>query len=43
MSSQQERERRKTLLLRQIQQQRLDLTAGRRDWLAATARSTGAG
>ena len=37
MSSQQERERRKTLLLRQIQQQRLDLTAGRRDWLAATA------
>ncbi|MEB8196053.1 YqjK-like family protein [Raoultella terrigena] len=37
MSSQQERERRKTLLLRQIQQQRLDLTAGRRDWLTATA------
>ncbi|NWK88313.1 YqjK-like family protein [Raoultella terrigena] len=37
MSSQQERERRKTLLLRRIQQQRLDLTAGRRDWLAATA------
>ncbi|HHG8772186.1 TPA: YqjK-like family protein [Raoultella planticola] len=37
MSSKQERERRKALLLRQIQQQRLDLIASRRDWLAATA------
>ncbi|MBR7560543.1 hypothetical protein KC218_28750, partial [Mycobacterium tuberculosis] len=31
-----ERERRKALLLSQIQQQRLDMAAGRRDWLAVT-------
>ena len=31
-----ERERRKALLLSQIQQQRLDMAASRRDWLAAT-------
>lgn len=30
---QQERERQKALLLRQIQQQRLDLNASRRRWL----------
>lgn len=34
---QQERERQKALLLRQIQQQRLDLNASRRRWLKATA------
>ncbi|MCL3783195.1 hypothetical protein EMN47_22935, partial [Prolixibacteraceae bacterium JC049] len=34
---QQERERQKALLLRQIQQQRLDLNASRRRWLEATA------
>ena len=33
---QQERERQKALLLRLIQQQRLDLSASRRDWLDAT-------
>ena len=37
MSNKQERERQKALLLRQIQQQRLDLIASRRDWLEATA------
>ncbi len=37
MSSKQQREQQKTLLLRQIQQQRLDLIASRRDWLEATA------
>ncbi|ELQ6020635.1 YqjK-like family protein [Cronobacter turicensis] len=31
-----EREKRKALLLSQIQQQRLDMAAGRREWLAAT-------
>lgn len=36
MSSAEERQRRKTLLLRQIQQQRLDLAASRRDWLEAS-------
>lgn len=34
---QQERERLKAHLLRQIQQQRLDLSASRRRWLEATA------
>ena len=33
MNSKQQREQRKALLLRQIQQQRLDLIASRRDWL----------
>lgn len=37
MSSKVEREKRKALLLSQIQQQRLDLTATRRDWLEVTA------
>ena len=37
MNSKQQREQRKALLLRQIQQQRLDLIASRRDWLEATA------
>lgn len=36
MSNKTERLRRKALLLSEIQQQRLDLTAARRDWLAAT-------
>ena len=36
MSSKDERQKRKALLLSQIQQQRLDLTATRRDWLEAT-------
>ena len=36
MSPRQEREQRKAFLLRQIQQQRLDLSASRRDWLNAT-------
>lgn len=36
MSSKVERQQRKALLLSQIQQQRLDLTASRRDWLEAT-------
>ncbi|ORJ51350.1 hypothetical protein B2M27_06045 [Kluyvera intermedia] len=36
MSHQAERLKRKALLLSQIQQQRLDLTAARRDWLDAT-------
>ncbi|HAU4332180.1 YqjK-like family protein [Citrobacter freundii] len=36
MSSKVERQKRKALLLSQIQQQRLDLTATRRDWLEAT-------
>lgn len=36
--SRREREQRKAELLGIIQQQRLDLSAGRRDWLAATAR-----
>ncbi|MBS1205171.1 MAG: hypothetical protein H6R25_2070 [Proteobacteria bacterium] len=37
MSSKAERLKRKARLLSEIQQQRLDLTAGRRDWLAATS------
>ncbi|ENF1795769.1 YqjK-like family protein [Salmonella enterica] len=36
MSSKGEREKRKALLLSQIQQQRLDLAASRRDWLETT-------
>lgn len=36
MSSKAERLKRKAQLLSMIQQQRLDLTAGRRDWLEAT-------
>jgi len=36
MSHKAERLKRKALLLSQIQQQRLDLTAARRDWLDAT-------
>ncbi len=36
MSHQAERLKRKALLLSQIQQQRLDLTAARRDWVDAT-------
>ena len=36
MSPRQEREAHKAHLLRQIQQQRLDLSASRRDWLDAT-------
>ncbi|MDY0971345.1 YqjK-like family protein [Siccibacter turicensis] len=36
MSDKHERERRKAWLLSQIQQQRLDLSASRRDWLSAT-------
>ncbi|HEY3590393.1 MAG TPA: YqjK-like family protein [Buttiauxella sp.] len=34
--SDRERAKRKAFLLSQIQQQRLDLSAGRRDWLEAT-------
>jgi hypothetical protein len=37
MSNQAERLKRKARLLSQIQQQRLDLTACRRDWLETTA------
>lgn len=36
MSGKAERLKRKAMLLSEIQQQRLDLTAGRRDWLEAT-------
>lgn len=36
MSNKAERLKRKAHLLSEIQQQRLDLTAGRRDWLDAT-------
>jgi len=36
VSSTTERQKRKAYLLSQIQQQRLDLTAGRRDWLEVT-------
>ena len=36
MSSATERQKRKAYLLSQIQQQRLDLTASRRDWLDVT-------
>ncbi len=36
MSGKVERERRKAQLLSQIQQQRLDLSASRREWLEAT-------
>lgn len=36
MSSTTERRKRKAYLLSQIQQQRLDLTASRRDWLEVT-------
>lgn len=36
MSSKAERLKRKARLLSEIQQQRLDLTAGRRDWLEVT-------
>jgi len=36
VSSKTERQKRKAYLLSQIQQQRLDLTAGRRDWLEVT-------
>lgn len=36
MSGKAERERRKAYLLSEIQQQRLDLSASRRDWLEAT-------
>lgn len=36
MSPRQQREQHKALLLRQIQQQRLDLSASRRDWLDVT-------
>jgi hypothetical protein len=43
MSHQAERLKRKALLLSQIQQQRLDLTAARRDWLDATGVMTAAG
>ena len=38
MNGRQERERHKAQLLRQIQQQRLDLSASRRDWIASTRR-----
>ncbi|MEI2509958.1 YqjK family protein, partial [Klebsiella pneumoniae] len=37
MNGRQERERQKTQLLRQIQQQRLELSACRRHWHEATA------
>lgn len=37
MSGQQEHDQRKALLLRQIQQQRLDLAASHRHWLEATS------
>ena len=43
MSSKVERERRKAQLLSQIQQQRLDLSASRREWLEATALTIVAG
>ena len=36
MSNQAERQKRKAMLLSQIQQHRLDLTASRRDWLEVT-------
>ena len=36
MSPRQSRDERKAILLREIQQQRLDLIATRRDWLEAT-------
>ncbi|WP_312953070.1 YqjK-like family protein [Superficieibacter sp.] len=36
MSSKQERQQRKAWLLSQIQQQRLDLSSSRRDWLEVT-------
>lgn len=36
MSPRQEREERKAHLLREIQQQRLDMSASRRNWLEAT-------
>lgn len=36
MSEKSERQRRKAYLLSQIQQQRLDLSASRRDWLEVT-------
>ena len=36
MSDKAERQKRKAYLLSQIQQQRLDLSAGSRDWLEAT-------
>jgi len=36
VSNQAERQKRKAMLLSQIQQQRLDLTASRRDWLEVT-------
>ena len=38
MSDKAEREKRKAFLLSQIQQQRLDLSASRRDWIDATRR-----
>ncbi|MEH0833975.1 YqjK-like family protein [Pectobacterium cacticida] len=38
MSQRQSREREKAQLLRHIQQQRLDLAAAKRHWLATTAR-----
>jgi hypothetical protein len=37
MSSRRDREARKARLLNEIQQQRLDLSAARRDWLMTTA------
>ena len=40
MSSKVERQKRKAQLLGQIQQQRLDLSATRRDWLGATEAGT---
>ncbi len=38
MSDKAERQKRKAYLLSQIQQQRLDLSASRRDWVEATHR-----
>ncbi|HAS1418707.1 TPA: hypothetical protein I4D22_12655, partial [Enterobacter asburiae] len=38
MSGKAERQKRKAYLLSQIQQQRLDLSASRRDWIDATRR-----
>ncbi|WP_230941200.1 YqjK family protein, partial [Enterobacter ludwigii] len=38
MSDKAERQKRKAFLLSQIQQQRLDLSASRRDWVDATRR-----
>ncbi|CAM6852882.1 Cell division protein FtsH [Enterobacter asburiae] len=38
MSDKAERQKRKAYLLSQIQQQRLDLSASRRDWIDATRR-----